>query len=144
MGTLENRVREADVVVVGGGTSGAIAAIASARNGADTLVVESEGFLGGTATFGYPFLGFFNGSGEQVVVGIPQEVVDRLVDLNASPGHVRGGTWSTQERPIVYEFSLTPYDPEILKYVLFRMAEEAGVRFLFHGICPEPGWKGVF
>ncbi len=120
------------MVVVGGGTSGAIAAIASARNGADTLVVESEGFLGGTSTFGYPFLGFFNGRGEQVVAGLPQEVVDRLVELKASPGHVRGGTWSTPERPMTYEFSLTPYDPEILKYVLLRMAEEAGVRFLFH------------
>ena len=128
----QNRLRNAEVVVVGGGTSGAIAAIASARNGADTLVVESEGFLGGTSTFGYPFLGFFNGRGEQVVAGLPQEVVDRLVELKASPGHVRGGTWSTPERPMTYEFSLTPYDPEILKYVLLRMAEEAGVRFLFH------------
>ena len=127
-------MRNAEVVVVGGGTSGAIAAIASARNGADTLVVESEGFLGGTSTFGYPFLGFFNGRGEQVVAGLPQEVVDRLVELKASPGHVRGGTWSTPEKPVTYEFSLTPYDPEILKYVLLKMAEEAGVGFLFHSI----------
>jgi hypothetical protein len=127
-----NKPRKAEVVIVGGGTSGALAAIASARNGTDTLIVESNGFLGGTATFGYPFLGFFNGRGEQVVSGIPQEVVDRLVSLGASPGHMRGGTWSTLEKPMTYEFSLTPYDPEILKYALLLMAEESGVRFLLH------------
>jgi hypothetical protein len=132
MDVSQNKLRKAEVVVVGGGTSGAIAAVASARNGAETLIVESNGFLGGTATFGYPFLGFFNGRGEQVVSGLPQEVVDRLVRLGASPGHMRGGTWSTPEKPMTYEFSLTPYDPEILKYVLLLMAEESGVRFLFH------------
>jgi len=132
MGSSKNNTRKAEVVVVGGGTSGAIGAIASARNGADTLIVEGNGYLGGTATFGYPFLGFFNGRGEQVVAGIPQEVVDRLVAMDASPSHVRGGTWSTRENPILYEFSLTPYDSEILKYVLLQMAEEAGVRLLFH------------
>jgi hypothetical protein len=132
MASSKKSTRKAEVVVVGGGTSGAIAAIASARNGADTLIVESSGFLGGTATYGYPFLGFFNGRGEQVVSGIPQEVVDRLVAMDASPGHVRGGTWTTGETQRAYEFSLTPYDPEVLKYVLLKMAEEAGVRFLFH------------
>jgi hypothetical protein len=132
MDSSKKAARKAEVVVVGGGTSGAIAAIASGRNGADTLIVEGSGFLGGTATFGFPFLGFFNGRGEQVVSGIPQEVVDRLVAMNASPGHVRGGTWATGETPMVYEFSLTPYDPEVLKYVLLKMAEEAGVRCLFH------------
>lgn len=81
MDVSQNKLRKAEVVVVGGGTSGAIAAVASARNGAETLIVESNGFLGGTATFGYPFLGFFNGRGEQVVSGLPQEVVDRLVRL---------------------------------------------------------------
>jgi phytoene dehydrogenase-like protein len=69
MTSSKKAARKAEVVVVGGGTSGAIAAIASARNGADTLVVESSGFLGGTATFGFPFLGFLNGRGEQVVSG---------------------------------------------------------------------------
>jgi len=128
---------KADVVVVGGGTSGGIAAIAAARNGAETLIVESDGFLGGTATFGYPFLGFFNGRGEQVVSGLAQEVIDRLVALKASPGHVRGGTWSTREKPMLYEFSLTPYDPEMMKYILLFMAEEAGVRFLFHATLTD-------
>ena len=48
-----------DVIVIGGGTAGMIAATASARSGARTLLVERDGYLGGTATWGIPFLGFF-------------------------------------------------------------------------------------
>ena len=46
-----------DVIVAGGGTAGALAAIAAARQGAKTLVVERFGHLGGTAVYGIPFLG---------------------------------------------------------------------------------------
>ena len=41
-----------DVIVVGGGPAGLIAAIAAARNGADTLLIEKHGFLGGMSTAG--------------------------------------------------------------------------------------------
>ena len=65
---------EADVVVVGGGVSGVVAAIASARNGANTLLIERYGFLGGTATAALvaPMSPFHNRRGEQVLGGIPQ------------------------------------------------------------------------
>ena len=52
-----------DVIVAGGGTAGALAAIAAARQGAKTLVVERFGHLGGTAVYGIPFLGLRSGSG---------------------------------------------------------------------------------
>ncbi|MGI6559530.1 MAG: FAD-dependent oxidoreductase [Limnochordia bacterium] len=45
-----------DVVVVGGGTSGFVAATAAARKGARTLLVERYGFVGGSSVSGYPFL----------------------------------------------------------------------------------------
>ena len=42
-------VREADVVIAGGGTAGVFAAIAAARNGANTVLIESKGYVGGIA-----------------------------------------------------------------------------------------------
>ncbi|MBC8232191.1 FAD-dependent oxidoreductase [bacterium] len=45
-------VAEADVVVAGGGPGGIMAALAAARTGAKTLLIEHYGFLGGMATAG--------------------------------------------------------------------------------------------
>ena len=49
---IKNNVREYDVIVVGGGPSGCAAAIAAAREGARTLIVENGSALGGMATLG--------------------------------------------------------------------------------------------
>lgn len=54
-------VREFDVVVAGGGTAGAVAAIAAARNGARTALIEGKGYVGGTVVEGGTALhSFFN------------------------------------------------------------------------------------
>ncbi len=118
-----------DVVVVGGGTSGFVAATAAARKGARTLLVERYGFVGGSSVSGYPFLGFYAGNGEKVVGGIGEEVVGRLIEAGGSRGHIRGGRWQTAEE---YEFSLTPYEPEVLKFVAQEMLLEAGVSLMLH------------
>jgi hypothetical protein len=123
-----------DVIVCGGGTAGISAAIASARVGARTLVVERDGFLGGTATYGYPFLGFFSGDGTKVVGGVPQQLVDRMVDLGGSVGHVRGGTWKKGDGTADYEFSLTPYDPECLKFAAQEMILESGGELMVQSV----------
>jgi hypothetical protein len=123
--------KAADVIVVGGGTSGCVAAIAAARTGADTLLVERYGFLGGTATFGNPFHGFMDGHGNLVVRGIPDEIVQRLVAEGGSPGHIRGMQWGPGAPPGI-EYTVTPYDHELIKYVLITLCEEAGVRMLLH------------
>ncbi len=123
--------REVDVAVVGGGTAGVAAAIAAARNGAKTLVVERYGFLGGTATAGNVFHGIFDCRGNQVVKGIVEELVQRMVAEGGSQGHLRGGQWGPTAPP-EYEYCQTPYDLETFKYVVLKMAEEAGVEFLFH------------
>src|SRR3954470_14820231 len=86
-----NRTLEADVVVIGGGPAGINAALAAGRGGAKTILVERYGFLGGmsTAALVYPWMTFHTMEGKQVIGGISQEIVSRLIQLKASPGHLR-------------------------------------------------------
>src|SRR5918995_7208689 len=72
-----------DVVVVGGGPAGIAAASAAARNGADVLLVERYGFLGGMGTAGgvTNFAGLFalmHGETRQVVHGVADDLLDRI------------------------------------------------------------------
>ncbi|MBQ3085343.1 MAG: FAD-dependent oxidoreductase [Clostridia bacterium] len=116
-----------DVAVIGGGPAGAIAAIAAARQGAKTLLVEQNGYLGGMLTAGGvgPMMTFHAGN-TQVVRGIAEELVCRLQELGLSPGHM--------EDFVGYASSITPFDAEGLKYMLETMATEAGVRLLYHTV----------
>jgi hypothetical protein len=115
-----------DVIVVGGGPSGSMAAIAAAREGASVLLIEQYGFLGGslTAMGVSPMMSFHNRSGKQLVRGQPQELIDRLVRHGASPGHIPDSTG--------YCSTVTPFDSEALKVELETMAVEAGVTLLYH------------
>lgn len=115
-----------DVIVMGGGPSGTMAGIAAARDGVRTLVVEQYGFFGGSLTaMGVgPMMSFHNNVGEQVVQGLPQELIDRLVARGASPGHIPDST--------TYVTTVTPFDSEQLKVELEQMLEEAGADVLFH------------
>src|SRR5271165_5290298 len=120
-----NDKKKYDVLVVGGGNAGCAAALAAARNGARTLLVERYGFLGGTATAAMvgPWMTFHAGE-ERIVGGIAQEIVERLVARGASPGHIRDAS--------DYVPTITPFDPEVHKALLFEMMEEAGVALLLH------------
>lgn len=111
----------ADVIVVGGGPGGLSAALASARNGAKTLLVERYGFLGGMATIAgvNPYMTYWAGE-EQIIEGIHQEIVDRLTELGA---YGKG--------------SRTAFDPEAYKIVADRMCEEAGVNVLLHTVLSD-------
>ncbi len=118
-------MRNYDVLVVGGGNAGCAAAIASARHGAKTLLVERYGFLGGTATAGMvgPWMTFHSGS-KRIVGGIAQEIVERLQAMGGSPGHISDSS--------DYVPTITPFDPEVHKALLFQMMREAGVELLLH------------
>ena len=120
-----------DVAVLGGGPAGITAAISAARNGAKTILVERYGFLGGmsTAAMVYPWMTFHSAAGDQVIKGIAQEIVDRLMALNASPGHLRD--------TIGFVHTLTPYHPEVYKVLACEMLEEAGVELLLHSSAIE-------
>ncbi len=118
-------MHEYDVLVVGGGNAGCAAAISAARHGARTMLVERYGFLGGTATAAMvgPWMTFHSGT-ERIVGGIAQEIVERLVRKGASPGHLHDSS--------DYVPTITPFDPEIHKALLFEMMQEAGVDLLLH------------
>ena len=74
---------DADVMVVGGGTAGTIAAIQAGRLGVRTVLVESGSQLGGTTTTaGVDFPGLFHAWGKQVIAGIGWELVTAAVELN--------------------------------------------------------------
>ncbi len=114
-----------DALVIGGGNAGCAAALAAARHGARTLLVERYGFLGGTATASMvgPWMTFHSSTG-RIVGGIAQEIVDRLVAKGASPGHLHDAS--------DYVATITPFDPEVHKALLFEMMSEAGVSLLLH------------
>ncbi len=114
-----------DVLVVGGGNAGCAAALAAARSGARTKLVERYGFLGGTATAAMvgPWMTFHSGP-ERIVGGIAQEIVERLVAMGGSPGHIHDAS--------DYVATITPFDPEVHKALLFEMMRESGVELLLH------------
>ena len=74
---------ETDVLVIGGGTAGTIAAIQAARAGARTVVVEQGSQLGGTATLGgVAFPGLYHAWGRQIISGIGWELVTETVAMD--------------------------------------------------------------
>ena len=123
------RVREFDVLVAGGGTAGVVAAIASARQGAKTALIEAKGYPGGTVVEGGTALhSFFNlwkafpgVEKRQIVKGIPQEIIDRLMLVGGTSGHAEMVTRYD------YDSVCTSIDTELYKLVVFEMLAEAGV-----------------
>jgi hypothetical protein len=101
-----------DVIVVGGGPAGFGAAVAAARGGARTLIIEQHGFLGGMWTAGLvnPLFDYLNKG------GIVQELADEITDMgmNSSSG------------------KMYTFDFETMKLVLDRMVIKAGTDILLH------------
>lgn len=131
--------RKVDVIVVGGGPAGLAAAIASARNGAKTVLIEQFGYLGGTATAS--LMACINGfrnqqppdperGAPQVVRGIAEEIVLKLKEmggLGKSPYPQKA--YATAAGEMEYSYAI---DTEKFKYVTLKMCVDAGVDVLFH------------
>jgi hypothetical protein len=122
-----------DVVVVGGGTSGAAAAIASARAGAKTLLIERLGAIGGqlnvTGPPGFAYANLYNDRGERIIGGIITETHERLLNEGHALPHMepdfRG--W--------YTFAYV--DPDWWGLMIFEMMRENGVHLLLHALAVD-------
>lgn len=108
---------EADVLVVGGGIAGVMAAIAAGRSDARTLLVERFGSLGGTGTAAMMNLFYVPYAASR---GLVRELFDRLI--------ARGGA-------IPGEFVV--YDPELYKVTALDMLAEVGVQVLLHTLVSD-------
>ncbi len=114
---------EYDVIVCGGGLGGTAAAIASARTGAKTLLIERNSFLGGVATAGMCcsiFNCYYTGGENRRLAtsGIAVEIADALAN---AMGY--GSKWHAHKGHIIY-------DIERGKLVLQELVEQAGAKLL--------------
>lgn len=116
---------EVDVLVVGGGPSGIMAARAAAKDGAKVLLIESRGYLGGNLTLGLPILAYLDVNGKQCIKGYAQELIDRLAARGCAGPHV----------PCKNHMSLTIIDPDEVKSVALEMVQERGVEVLMYVFC---------
>lgn len=105
---------EYDVIVIGAGPGGIPAAIAAARRGMNVLLVERNACLGGLLVSGLPMLAFLDRSGNQVIGGIAQEIVDRLIETGGGNKHIVS--------PVLN--SMTHVNPAWMRIVLSEMCTE--------------------
>ncbi len=111
-----------DVLVVGGGVTGVAAATAAARSGAKTILLEQRPFVGGNATTGLCLHNYITKFNRQVVFGIAQEIVDRLIKMGGAVGHIPFGGFVS---------AVTPVDGELFRIMSTAMLAEAGVEILY-------------
>ncbi|MDQ3793210.1 MAG: FAD-dependent oxidoreductase, partial [Actinomycetota bacterium] len=111
-----------DVLVIGGGVTGIAAATAAARTGAKTALVEIKPFVGGNATTGLCLHNYITKDDRQVVFGIAQEIVDRLIDTGGAVGHVPFHGFVS---------AVTPVDGELFRILVTEMLAEAGVTVMY-------------
>ncbi len=114
-----------DVVVAGSGPAGFAAAVAAARTGADVLVIERFGYLGGMITGAHVVWVLGVGDGRRVMArGIVTDICDRLTPLGAVRQSGKCGDYVV--------------DSEVFKWQAAEMLEEAGARILLHTVACDP------
>ena len=149
--------RTADVVVVGGGPGGIGAALAAARSGADTVLIERYEHLGGMGTGGLVTIipAMTDSNGKQVIAGITQEWIKRL-DARGAADYPKKEHWGSTDKKLVdYYKNRSPFyatgnrvgysahiDAEISKCLFQDMMKEANVKTYLHSWGTEPIMEG--
>jgi ribulose 1,5-bisphosphate synthetase/thiazole synthase len=116
-----------DVVVVGGGTSGVIAAVAAARIADSVLLIEQHGILGGALSMNLSFSTrrVFDRDSKKIISGITEELFRKAVSLQE--GNDAGNSMSIAD---LREYGLINFD--VFKYALTELVSENRVDTLFH------------
>jgi len=134
---------EFDVVVVGGGPAGIMAASAAARAGCSTLLIERYGFLGGAGTAGglSTFCGLHartHGEDVRVIRGLADELLDRLAKLDGL---------NAPHLTIADGIAAQAFDISAYKIAADELVTGSGARILFHamavGVVMRAGAAGV-
>ncbi len=119
--------RKYDVVIIGGGTSGVFAAHAAAKSGAETLLVEKNGILGGTVVASYvDYPGIFHFWGKQFVTGPCFELIERLAAIGGAKMP------ANEYAPKRFSSQQVKIDPFLAASEFERLCLDAGVEILMH------------
>lgn len=119
------------VLVIGSGAAGLAAAVSAGRNGAETLLVERSGFLGGISST-LPWLGFHDRDYREVVKGFGAEIVSAMTNLNACSGYVLDPKCG----------SAVSLDNHHWKCLAMQLVREAGVEMMLHTFVVDTLRKG--
>lgn len=139
---MEHMKDDVDVLVVGGGTAGTIAAIQAGRAGLRTALVESGSQLGGvTTTGGVSFPGLFHAWGKQIVAGIGWELVIKAVALDS--GQLPDFSVFSPERHWMHQIRI---NGPVYAALAEEACTQAGVQLHFYEIPTQVvetdrGWK---
>ena len=124
-------VGDYEVVVIGGGPAGVMAAVAAARTGRSTILVERYGFLGGAGSAGglSTFCGLHanvHGEHRQVVHGLADDLLERMDGLGGlNPPHL-----SFANRIMAQAYDISTY-----KIAADDLLVDAGAKILFHALA---------
>lgn len=112
------------LIVAGGGAAGIAAALKAAKNGAETLLIEAEGGVGGDLFSGMPVLGAYTSRGVQCVKGILDESTAACKSLDPEGYLGPVCDWRTV-------FGLC-VDPEVLRLAVYKLLKKYNVRLLLN------------
>jgi glycine/D-amino acid oxidase-like deaminating enzyme len=127
-----------DILVVGGGTAGVIAAIQAGRAGCSTILVENGSQLGGTTTTGgVAFPGLFHAWGKQVIGGIGWELVTKVVKLDG--GKLPDFSIPTGKNHPKHQVRINPH---IYALLAEEKCLEAGVKLRYYETPVKAEFKG--